>query len=69
MRLYDWVLSETPIATGAREGESMSSYHHMCTTRMSDDPAKGVVDRDCRVHGMRQPLHRRLERLRLAGLR
>lgn len=27
-------------------------YHHMGTTRMSDDPRTGVVDRDCRVHGM-----------------
>jgi choline dehydrogenase-like flavoprotein len=24
--------------------------HHMCTTRMSDSPATGVVDRNCRVH-------------------
>ena len=27
-------------------------YHHMGTTRMSDDPRHGVVDRDCRVHGL-----------------
>ena len=27
-------------------------FHHMCTTRMADDPTRGVVDRDCRVHGM-----------------
>ena len=27
-------------------------FHHMGTTRMSDDPKQGVVDRDCRVHGM-----------------
>ena len=27
-------------------------HHHMCTTRMSADPATGVVDSDCRVHGM-----------------
>jgi choline dehydrogenase-like flavoprotein len=27
-------------------------FHHMGTTRMSDDPAKGVVNRDCRVHGI-----------------
>jgi choline dehydrogenase-like flavoprotein len=27
-------------------------WHHMGTTRMSDDPAQGVVDRDGRVHGM-----------------
>jgi choline dehydrogenase-like flavoprotein len=27
-------------------------WHHMGTTRMHQDPAKGVVDADCRVHGM-----------------
>ncbi|MCC7250776.1 GMC family oxidoreductase [Hyphomicrobium sp.] len=27
-------------------------WHHMGTTRMSADPAQGVVDADCRVHGM-----------------
>jgi choline dehydrogenase-like flavoprotein len=27
-------------------------YHHVGTTRMSDDPRQGVVDRDCRVHGI-----------------
>jgi choline dehydrogenase-like flavoprotein len=26
--------------------------HHMGTTRMSDDPGSGVVDRDCRVHAL-----------------
>ncbi|MCX4246596.1 GMC oxidoreductase [Paraliomyxa miuraensis] len=26
--------------------------HHMGTTRMSDDPARGVVDRHCQVHGV-----------------
>lgn len=52
MRIYEWVLSDTPIETAMSGGESMSSWHHMCATRMSDDPAMGVVDRDCRVHGM-----------------
>ncbi len=27
-------------------------WHHMGTTRMSDDPTTGVVDRQCRVHGV-----------------
>jgi choline dehydrogenase-like flavoprotein len=27
-------------------------WHHMGTTRMSDSAREGVVDRDCRVHGM-----------------
>lgn len=26
--------------------------HHLGTTRMSDDPRQGVVDRQCRVHGI-----------------
>jgi choline dehydrogenase-like flavoprotein len=29
-----------------------SGCHHMGTTRMSNDPGSGVVDRDCRVHGV-----------------
>jgi len=28
------------------------TWHHMGTTRMHDSPKQGVVDRDCRVHGM-----------------
>lgn len=27
-------------------------WHHMGTTRMHDEPRRGVVDRDCRVHGV-----------------
>jgi choline dehydrogenase-like flavoprotein len=27
-------------------------HHHMGTCRMSEYPDEGVVDRDCRVHGM-----------------
>jgi choline dehydrogenase-like flavoprotein len=29
-----------------------SGKHHMGTTRMHGDPAHGVVDADCRVHGI-----------------
>jgi choline dehydrogenase-like flavoprotein len=28
-------------------------WHHMGTTRMHRDPKQGVVDADCRVHGIR----------------
>jgi choline dehydrogenase-like flavoprotein len=31
---------------------TQGGYHHMGTTRMSDDPKTGVVDRHCRVHGL-----------------
>jgi len=27
-------------------------WHHMGTTRMHDDPKQGVVNRDCKVHGL-----------------
>ncbi len=30
-----------------------TGYHHMGTTRMSDDPKRGVVDRNCRVHSVK----------------
>ncbi len=46
LTLYRSVPSETdpegfPVGIG---------FHHMCTTRMSADPADGVVDADCRAH-------------------
>ena len=31
----------------------IGGYHHMGTTRMSEHPRHGVVDRDCAVHGYR----------------
>ena len=30
----------------------IQNRHHIGTTRMADDPAEGVVDRDCKVHGI-----------------
>jgi choline dehydrogenase-like flavoprotein len=30
----------------------IGGYHHMGTTRMSTSPRRGVVDQDCRVHGL-----------------
>jgi choline dehydrogenase-like flavoprotein len=30
----------------------VGGHHHMGTTRMSDDPRTGVVDRDCRTHAV-----------------
>lgn len=43
-------LAEWDNGAGAR-GFS-GAYHYMGTTRMADDPARGVVDRDCAVHGV-----------------
>ena len=30
----------------------IGGYHHMGTTRMADDPTQGVVDAQCRTHGI-----------------
>ncbi len=35
-----------------RDEDIVGSYHHMGTTRMHTDPKQGVVDANCRVHGM-----------------
>ena len=51
VRLYDNALAETPIRATEFE-QRLNGWHQMCTTRMSDDPATGVVDRDCKVHGI-----------------
>lgn len=32
--------------------EPSETFHQSGTTRMADDPRRGVVDRDCRVHGV-----------------
>jgi choline dehydrogenase-like flavoprotein len=49
VRLKDWLADKTD--------ESLPDYtsggwHHIGTTRMSDDPKKGVVDANCKVHGI-----------------
>ncbi len=33
-------------------GRVVDAGHHMGTARMAEDPREGVVDRDCRVHGL-----------------
>jgi len=32
--------------------EKEGTWHHMGTTRMHESPKQGVVDSDCKVHGM-----------------
>ena len=39
-------------AADADWGTFTDASHHMGTTRMSDDPKTGVVDRNCQVHGV-----------------
>jgi choline dehydrogenase-like flavoprotein len=52
------IMQELLTAAGAEDisQDTLSSTsfgaHHMGTCRMSEDPAQGVVDRNCRVHGV-----------------
>lgn len=47
LRIEEWLLEDAESWHGMYGGN-----HHMGTTRMSDDPGQGVVDRNCRVHGV-----------------
>lgn len=44
----DWVTREDDTWPTTLSG----GWHHMGTTRMHDDPRSGVVDANCRVHGL-----------------
>ena len=51
MKMKDWLLSNDPNPQVSLD-DLQGGNHHMGTTRMSDAPKTGVVDRDCRVHSV-----------------
>ena len=48
VRMLDWVSSGSESWPASLGG----GWHHMGTTRMHDDPKQGVVDANCRMHGV-----------------
>lgn len=53
LRPRHWLLEDHPrLPTRADNVGEIGSRHHMGTTRMATDPKAGVVDTDCRVHGI-----------------
>ena len=50
LQLDPWLLEKEITFPGIDSGAEVGGHHHMCTTRMSDDPKQGVVDRNCKVH-------------------
>jgi choline dehydrogenase-like flavoprotein len=46
-----WPWPWTPIPPGSRTWSTWGN-HHIGTTRMADDDLSGIVDSNCRVHGM-----------------
>ena len=51
LRLSDWLMAD-PVRLPGIDADEVAGKHHMCTTRMADDPRRGVVDGNCRVHGI-----------------
>jgi hypothetical protein len=49
VKLPEWLLNDDPKDWGE---DLIGGHHHMGTTRMAADPRRGVVDQDCRVHGV-----------------
>jgi choline dehydrogenase-like flavoprotein len=49
VRLLDYLQDENEQSWPSFTG---GGWHHMGTTRMSDDPKTGVVDKDCKVHNL-----------------
>ena len=53
VRVDDWLMeAEGSSLPGLDQGHRVGGHHHMCATRMSADPREGVVDGDCKVHGV-----------------
>jgi len=48
VQIRDWLLSDDLSWPSFISG----GWHHMGTTRMSNDPKQGVVDANCKVHGL-----------------
>jgi len=51
VQIDEWLLAE-PARLPLFGQDEVGGPHHMCTTRMAADPRHGVVDGDCRVHGL-----------------
>ena len=49
VKLYDFLLDKND---DSMPSSTSGGWHHMGTTRMSDDPKKGVVDQNCKAHGI-----------------
>jgi choline dehydrogenase-like flavoprotein len=51
VRLTDWIIhSSHPLPVFGQD--EVIGNHHLCATRMSENPKEGVVDGNCRVHGV-----------------
>jgi choline dehydrogenase-like flavoprotein len=49
VKMYEFLHEENDVNWPAYTG---GGWHHMGTTRMSDDPKQGVVDANCKVHSL-----------------
>ena len=54
VKLMEYLQDETDNSWPAFTG---GGWHHMGTTRMHEDPKKGVVDSNCKVHSMQNLIY------------
>ena len=50
VKLADWLLADN--AEWPKPDQQFGGVHHLGTTRMAAEPTQGVVDGNCRVHGI-----------------
>ena len=50
LQVMEWLLDDDPF--GGPESLAAAGWHHMGTARMNDDPQQGVVDANCKIHGL-----------------
>ena len=50
VQIREWLLEEDPFSSP--NSMAAAGWHHMGTTRMHNDPQQGVVDANCKVHGL-----------------
>ena len=48
VQMMDWMYEDDPMWPIHQGG----GWHHMGTARMHEDPSQGVVDANCKVHGL-----------------
>jgi choline dehydrogenase-like flavoprotein len=52
VRIFDWLLADTPELPSLNEKNDVAGHHHMCTTRMGTSAQNGVVDSNQKVFGI-----------------
>ena len=53
LKAADWLMEDDAHWPKLSDGAELAGFHHIGTTRMASNSSRGVVDRECRVFGIR----------------